>query len=340
MQSIKFKRSGWGFLVLIAALLLFNMTNALAAKKIIIKLTTIQMPKQQMGKACLKLAKIVNSRLGDKVQVAVFPSAQLYRGNEEIEALSRGEIQMSFVIGSKLELLDPSFQAFKLPFLFPDVETGYRVIDGPIGQELFSKLPSKNLQFLGLVNAGNVVLSNSKHPLLMPEDFKGLKMRSFGRMGKDTLAALGAQAVVTASSETFSALQQGVIDGLATPNSVYLKRKYNTIQKYVTDGGMINFTNVVILANYNFWKGLPDDVRTELKQILDKLVIEMREEMKANNEKIFDKIKATGNKVYRLTPEQVAAWKKALQKVYDKYGPEIGIKLIERMEKEIAKQSS
>jgi len=274
----------------LTVLLGFNTGESRAAKKIQIKFTTIQMPKQQMGKAALKLGKWVNSELGDRVQMKIYTSAQLYRGKEEIEALMRGEIEMSFVIGSRLETIDPTLQCFKLPYLFTNVDVAYKLLDGPLGKELFKKLPPVNLQFLGLVHSGNVLFSNAKRPLKVPEDFKGLKIRSYGRMGKDTAAFLGATAVVTPSSETFSALQTGVIDGVMTPNSVYLKRKYNTIQKYVTDGGLANFTNSALLANLKFWNGLPDDIRSKLKGLIDKLTMEMRAEMKAENKKIFDDI--------------------------------------------------
>jgi len=166
----------------------------------------------------------------------------------------------------------------------------------------------------------------------MPEDFRGLKMRSYGRMGKDTLEALGATAVVTASEETFSALQEGVIDGMSTPNSVYLLRKYNTVQKYVTDGGMLNFTNGYLLTNLKFWNGLPADVRTPLKAIVDRLIADMRREMDEDNVKIDDRIRKSGNELFILTPEQVAAWKKVLQVVYTKYGPEIGEEMIKKVQ--------
>ena len=57
----------------------------------------------------------------------------------------------------------------------------------------------------------------------------------------------------------------------------------------------------------------------------------MRKEMKEDNKKIFDRIRASENEVHHLTPEQVAAWKKALMPLYDKYGPEIGPELIEKI---------
>lgn len=326
--------------VAVAAIFLFSFSESLAAKKINIKLTTIQLPKQQMGKAVLEVGKRVKKQLGDRVNMRVYTSAQLYRGKEEIEALMRGELQMSFVIGSRLETIDPAYQSFKLPYLYTSVDAAYKVFEGPMGKEIFARIEKANLKYLGIVHSGNVVFSNAKRPLLLPKDFKGLKIRSYGRMGKDTAAGLGATAVVTASSETFSALQTGVIDGVMTPNSVYLKRKYDTIQKYVTDAGMLNFTNVFVLANLKFWNGLPNDIRSELTNILNGVIAEMRQEMKDNNEKIFDDIRAAGNEVFTLTPQQVAVWKKTLRPLYDKYGPSIGIDLVKRLEKEIAKYSN
>jgi C4-dicarboxylate-binding protein DctP len=335
----RFLRLSLVLAISLTLLLALNLSEPLAAKKITIKFTTVQMPKQQMGKAALQLGKAVNSQLGDKVRMKVFTSAQLYRGKEEIEALMRGEIQMAFVIGSRLEGIDPALQCFKLPYVFKSVDVAYKLTDGPFGDTLFKKLPPRNLKFLGLVNAGNVVFSNAKRPLRLPKDFKGLKIRSYGRMGKDTAAFLGATAVVTPSSETFSALQTGVIDGVMTPNSVYLKRKYDTIQKYVTDGGLVNFTNTALLANLKFWNGLPTDVRLKLKSLIDELTAEMRTEMKEDNKKIFDRIRAANNEVHHLNEEETAAWKKALQPLNDKYGPEIGQGFIEDMNKEVEKLS-
>lgn len=316
--------------ILLGTVLLFHLPTT-HAKKITIRLTTVQMTKQQMGAACLKIAKLINDELGDRVNVKVYPAAQLYKGKEEIEALSRGEIEMSYVIGSKMELLDPTVQILKLPFLFRNVDEAYKILDGKLGKEIFKDVARKGVHLLGVVSAGTVVISNSKRPLKWPKDFKGLKLRSFGRMGKDTLQALGAVAVVIPSSEAYSALQQGVIDGVGTPNSVYLKRKYNTVQKYVTNTGTLNIPAGMIVANLKFWNGLPTDLRSRIDAIVQGVIVELRREMKVKDQKIFDKIRAVGNEVHSLTPEQVAAWKKALKPIYEKYGAEIGTSLIEKV---------
>ncbi len=341
MEGLIKKRSILWILILAFSFIFTVHTNAYA-KKIVIKISTVQMPRQQMGEFSLKFAKVVSSDpdLKDKVEIKVYPSAQLYSGKEELEALTRGELEMAFVIGSKPEVLDPAFQILNLPFIFPSLDVGFKVLASETGKKyLWSKLDKHNIKFLGIAFSGTPVVSNSKHPILMPDDFKGLKMRSYGRISKSTLEALGATCIVTASEETFGALQQGMIDGLLTPNAVYMARKYYTIQKYVTDTGTMNLSNGQLFASAKFWAGLPDDVRSKLETILDKMIAENNQEYVEKDKQIFKEIEAKGNEVSHLTPEQTKAWKEATRSIYTDYGPEIGEDVIEKIEAEVERLS-
>jgi C4-dicarboxylate-binding protein DctP len=331
----RFKGKKFGLVMVIAISLMLSIAiSDVQAKKIVIKASTVQMPRQQMGRFLLKLADVVNgdNELKDKVQVNVYPSAQLYSGEGEIQAVSKGELEMAFVIGSKPTILDPAFQVWELPFVFPSIDGAIKILGGEIGKELFAKLDKYDIVGLGMAFSGTPVISNSKKPLLWPKDFEGMKLRSYGRITKSSLEALGATAIVTASEETFSALQQGMIDGLITPNDVYMKRKYYTIQKYVTDTGTFNWSCGILLVSTKFWNGLPEDVREKLGNILSRLLDENNREMVENNQQVFKDIEATGNQIFRLTPEQQVAWKKATRVVYDKFGPEIGMDLIKKIE--------
>jgi C4-dicarboxylate-binding protein DctP len=337
MSELIHKKLGMVLLVLVICFLVTPISSIAHAKKTDIKITTVQMPSQQMGRFIIEFAKKVNSdpELKDKVQIKAFTSAQLYSGKEELEALSRAELEMAFVIGSKPEVLDPVFQIHNLPFLFPNLDVGFKVFDSEVGRKyLWSKFDKHNIRFLGISFSGTPVIFNSKRPILWPKDFKGLKLRSYGRMSKAELEALGATAVVTASEETFSALQQGVIDGGITPAAVYLKRKYYSIQKYVTDTGMMNLSSGILLANSGFWKELPVDVRSKLEAILTNMIAEDRAAMIGADKENFKLIASKGNEVHHLTAEQVEAWKEAMSGVYDEFGPEIGPEVIEKLRAE------
>jgi C4-dicarboxylate-binding protein DctP len=308
-------------------------SSSLAAP-IDMKITTVQMKHQQMGVGIERLAKYINSKLKDNVRVRTYPAAQLYTGQEETQALIKGEIQMSYVIASSMDLVHPSMEMWKLPYLFPDIETGYRVMDGPVGKKAFANVETKGITIVGAVSSGTVAVSNSKHPIRKVEDFKGLKMRSFGPMGATTLRALGAMAVVTASEETYSALQQGVIDGATTPAGVFFARKYYDVQKYVTNPGPMNSTFGFLVVNSDWWKSLPADVKSGLSEAIQRLIKEQRQEIVVDDEKVFDQIKAKGCQMIVLTPAEQTNWKAALQPVYTEFGPKIGSDLVKEAQKE------
>jgi tripartite ATP-independent transporter DctP family solute receptor len=322
----------WAIFVAIG---LFTGTTVAKAAPIDIKITTVQLRQQQMGVGIERLAKYITEKLKDKVRVRTYPAAQLYTGQEEVQAVMKGEIQMAYVIGSSMDLVHPSMELWKLPYLFPDIETGYKVMDRPVGKKAFSNVEKKGISIIGSVSSGTVVISNSKRRIRNVEDFKGLKMRSFGPMGATTLRALGAMAVVTASEETYSALQQGVIDGATSPGSVFLVRKYNDVQKYVTNAGMMNATFGFLTVSTSWWNSLPADIRKELSESVDRLTKEQRAEIVVEDQNIFDQIKAKGCQVTVLTPAEQMAWKKALQQVYTEYGSKIGADLVKEAQDEV-----
>ena len=314
-------------------------TNGAHAAPIDIKITTVQMKHQQMGVGIDRLSKYIQANLKDKVRVRTYPAAQLYTGQEEIQAVMKGEIQMAYVIGAALEPVDPSLELIKLPFIFPNIEVSYKVLEGPVGNKLFAKLAQRDLAVLGMVSSGEVLVSNSKRPLRTAEDFKGLKMRSYGPMGAATLKALGAIPIVTASEETYTALQQGVIEGTITPAVVFLARKYYSVQKFVSGAGMLNAVHVFLIVNKPWWEKLPSDVRAGINEAAARMVKEQRAEIIPEDQKTLQEIAAKGCQVHMLSQSEQAAFKKILRSVYTEFGPKIGSDLVRETQQEVERLS-
>jgi C4-dicarboxylate-binding protein DctP len=330
----------FGLSVLFLTVAILSHTGqAFAQQPIDVKITTIQLRHQQMGVGIERLAKYAKEILKDKVRVRTYPAAQLYGFMEDIQATIKGEVQMAYLIGSSLEPIDEAQQLAKLPFLFPNIDVTYKVLDGPPGKKLFARLEQKGLLVLGVVSSGNVLIHNSKHPIKNSEDFKGLKMRSFGPMGAATLKALGAIAVVSVPEEMYTSFQQGMIDGGANPNIVFLARKLYDVQKYVTDAGMLNATLAVLVANKSWWNSLPADVSAGMSEAIQRLVKEQRAEVEVENTSILKQLAAKGCQVYTLSPADQAVWKKALQPVYTEFSPKIGADLVKQVQQEVEELS-
>ncbi|MCK9911453.1 hypothetical protein MXD81_20035, partial [Microbacteriaceae bacterium K1510] len=83
------------------------------------------------------------------MKVEVYPLAQLYRDQEELEALQLGAVEM---VAPSLAKFGPlgakEFEVFDLPYLFPNWAALHAVTQGPIGKELLAGLEGKGIRGL------------------------------------------------------------------------------------------------------------------------------------------------------------------------------------------------
>jgi C4-dicarboxylate-binding protein DctP len=94
-----------------------------------------------------------------------------------------------------------------------------------------------------------------------------------------------------------------------------------------SDHGLIDY---MVITNTKFWKGLPDDVRSELEAIMAEVTVEVNRQADELNQKARQTIAASGKtEIIELTPEQRAMWREAMKPVWKKFESEIGVELIE-----------
>lgn len=305
-------------------------TETAPAAPITIKIATSQLPTQQMGQGIALLAENLKAKLGDRVDVLTYDSATLYDSTEEIGACQRNEIQIDFCTGGSMETVSEMIQLVKAPYLFPSLDVAYDVLDNSaFADAIFTPITDSGLTMCGSFSSGNVVLANDDHPLRVPADFVGLKMRAPGTMDSMNLTALGATAMTTASDETYSAIQQGVIDGMSTPSSVFVPRKFYEVQHYVTDGENLSMQIGYVIMNTGWFNSLPEDVQALVNEAIDDTIAQMRIDIAESTDGIFKRIEEEGCEVYRLTDEERILWEDATSAVYDQIAASLGQELID-----------
>jgi C4-dicarboxylate-binding protein DctP len=305
-------------------------TAADGGKPILIKFSHVVDENSPKGKAANMFRDLVKERLGDKVEVQVFPNSQLYDDASGVEALEAGNIQMMAPSTSQLFGLDKSLQIFMMPFLFKNGEQAVEFSKSEQGQKLFSNLDKYNIKVLDTWLGGDMHLSNNVRPIEKPEDLKGIKFRVMsGGIMSDKFELLGASATVIPFSETYVALQQGTVDGQENPYNNIETQKIYEVQKYITETSHTPATYSLIV-NADFWNGLPEDIRTELEKIIQEVTAQ---EVKWNNElneKSKQIIEESGKtQITTLTDEQRKAFADAMKPLYDKYADEIGQEYID-----------
>ena len=319
-----------------------------AAEPIVIKFSHVVAPDTPKGRAADYFKKIAEERTKGAVKVEVYPNSQLYKDREEMEALQLGAVQM---LAPSLAKFGPlgvrAFELFDLPYIFPNKETLYRVMDGDIGKKLFTMLEAKGLSGLAFWDNGFKQMSANK-PLHTIEDFKGLKMRiQSSKVLEAQMKALGANPQVMAFSEVYSALQQGVVDGTENPMSNLYTQKMHEVQKYLTlsDHGYLGYA---VIVNKKFWDDLPADIRATLdKAMADTTVFERKIAQEENDEALANVKKAGTTQIYVLPYKDRVVWQQALLPVHKEFEEKIGKDMIQaaynvaaQVEKEKAAQAA
>jgi C4-dicarboxylate-binding protein DctP len=312
--------------------------NAYAQAPIVIKFSHVVATDTPKGQAAERFKQLAEKATNGRVKVELYPNSQLYKDKEELEALQLGAVQM---LAPSLAKFGPlgvkEFEAFDLPYIFPNKTALYNVTEGEIGKSLLKKLESKGITGLAFWDNGFKVMSANK-PLRMPADFKGLKMRIQSSKVLDAqMRTLGANPQVLAFSEVYQALQTGVVDGTENPPSNMYTQKMHEVQKHVTVSNH-GYLGYAVIVNKKFWDGLPADVRAALDKAMKEATTFEKAIAQRDNDMALDAIKKTGKtEIYTLSVKEQAEWRRVLAPVQKDMEGRIGKDLIAAINKEAAK---
>jgi C4-dicarboxylate-binding protein DctP len=307
---------------------------ALADEPIIIKFSHVVAPDAPKGKAALFFKELAEKYTDGRVKVEVYPNSSLYKDKEELEALQLGSVQLLAPSIAKFSPLGvKEFDIFDLPFLFSDEAHARQMMASPMMAELNKKLEAKGVEPLAYWDNGAHNYTANR-PLIMPEDFRGLKMRIQGGKVQDAVAReLGAIPQIIAFGELYQALQTGVVDGEDNVASNVLTQKFYEVQKHMTLSHHSRLTYAFV-TNKTFWNGLPDDVRAQLDRAVKETNAFFNDTAAKDNADAVEKIRASGKtEIHVLTEAERKAWIGKLMPVHTEMQSRFGKDFIERIYK-------
>lgn len=252
--------------------------------KIIIQLNSSQSEGSIAVNGAYMLKEYVEDKIGtDRVEIQVFPDAQLGSDTDILMGMQLG-IHDALIVGAPMTTVDKKFYLFDLPYLFNTREDVEKITKGPVGEKLNESLKEKGFINLGYWFTGWRQITNNKHPIYEPEDLHGLKIRiSTSPSRQRVLEEMGAAPVALAASETFSAMQQGVVDGQENPIYVLETSAYADVQKYASLTNYLVLVYEVVFAE-DEWNSYPEDLQQALRegaQMVQEASWEMTEELEA-----------------------------------------------------------
>ncbi len=299
------------------------------AAPMVLKFSHVVAEHTPKGQASLKFAELAAKYTNGKVKVEVYPNSSLFGDKQEMDAIQLGDVQFIATSMSKFGKYTKKLEVFDLPFMFNDTAALSRFEDSKTGRQLLHAMENRNYLGLAYWHNGLAQMSANK-PLLMPSDAKGLKFRiQQSDIIQASYEGLGANAQKLAFSEVYQALQVGTVNAQENTWSNIYSKKFYEVQKHFTESNS-RVIDYMVLVNAKWWKGLPDDIRAGLSKAMAEATALNNANADKLNEEAKKKIAASGvTTIHQLTPEQHAAWVKAMDPVWKKFEKQIGKDIID-----------
>lgn len=160
-----------------------------------------------------------------------------------------GAIDLVMFNPPNIEAQDKSAGVIQIPYQFDGYEHAHRVLGETARPWLDAFLQRNGLAWIANFEYGFRALSNSRRPVMTPDDVKGLKLRVPPELSiQATFEALGANTQTIAFGELYLALSSGTVDGQDNPISVDYANKFYEVQSHIATTRHV-YTSFMLTGN-------------------------------------------------------------------------------------------
>lgn len=298
------------------------------AEPLLIRFSHVVAESTPKGIGAAMFKNLVEQRLPGKVVVEIYPSSQKFTDEQALLALLFGDIEMAAPSFPKFHKFSKSLKVFDLPFMFENVDEIHKFQQSRIGKELLSSMEDIGIKGLRYWDNGMRILSTNK-PVKKPDDLHRLTLRiESSCVFRDQFSHLGAIGIQMPFKQLPDSLKEGVVDGYENAWSNVLSRKLHLLRPNFTEVGH-SYLGYMVVTNKKFWGSLPNDIRSELNDILDEVTEEVNRlaaEKEHSDKAVI--MKTSKVKVITLNEEEKALWKNAMMPVWKEYEKEIGAHIV------------
>jgi TRAP-type transport system periplasmic protein len=283
-----------------------------------------------------KFAELVKAKSGGKMQVKVFPGAQLGGDVQVLSAVQGGTIDMASMNSGILQGQIKEYAIVDFPFLFDNAKEVDAILDGVVGKQLADKLPEKGLVHLAYYDLGFRQLTNSRRPIKTADDIAGLKIRVIqSPIYIETFNAMGANSVPMAFTEVYTALEQKAIDGQENPFTVIEANKFQEVQKYLA-GTNHMYNPQSMFISKKTWDRLNKDEQAILLDAAKESAVFQRKFSRDAQAAALANLKQK-MEYTELPPAETAKLRAKLKPVIDKFSANVGAEFAKQVFAEIDK---
>jgi tripartite ATP-independent transporter DctP family solute receptor len=285
-------------------------------------------PDSLYDKGANRFAELVKQYTRGEVEVTIFASAQLGGEQTTAKMCQLGTLDISLQAVNNTSMWYRPLDIYIMPFLFRDREHVNKVLFGPLGKEIEKEyIKASKMRIISWFEWGDRAIFTNAKAINKPEDLSGIKIRvPKNPVMVDTYNQLGATATAIDWGELYSALQQGLADGLEGPPQGMIDMKFYDFLKYYS------YINVFygladILINEKVFQALSEENQQAIVQAGQEAGAYQRWLSAVSHVEGLAKLAELGVKVNKVQDRQ--AFIDKVGPVYEKYRKKIGVELFE-----------
>ena len=281
---------------------------------------------------CQRFADNLKHRTNGALDVHVYGAGQLGSQTNALTSLQTGIIDFVAHTTGYIDTIIPQASVLDLPFVFRDLATAERVLDGSIGRQLFDHFPERGIYGLCWGHWGwRPVSTAAATPMTHPEAMNGLKIRvQPGAIYAETYRAVGAVPVAIDLSEAYLAMSQGAVGAVELPFISMVANKFQEVVKIVTETNFVYNAGALMVGKARF-DSLPADQQKAVRAAAADMSLDWRKSVADATVSAVGVMKAAG---VQVVPADVDAYAKATRPIYDKFRPTIGDDLMNEILKQ------
>ena len=285
--------------------------------KVVIQVGYENNPGEPFDKGVNKWKELLEQKSNGTMTIETYPSSQLGNKNDLIDQMIAGQPVVTLADGAFYA--DRGVKDFGIvfgPFLFDNWDECWKLVKSQWYADKSKELEGKGLKLLGSNWVYGARHTLTTKPVNTVEDLKGLKIRvpNNGIQVKG-FEVLGAVPTPMPLGDTYTALQQGTIDGVENPLPVLYNGKFQEVAKYlILDGHVKNFTTLVCGAQ--FFNSLTPEQQKLLVETCEEAGLYNNEQQAASEKEVLEKFRSEGVTIVEPSDTVLAGFRNASQKFY------------------------
>lgn len=300
MSSLRFQLAG------VAAAAVLALAGPAAAQTL---KASHQWPKDDVRGQMVEIIKTEVEKADVGLDIRVYPGSSLFKPKQQWDAMVKGQLDISAFPLDYASGRHPQFSATLMPGLVKNHEHAKRLNDSAYMDEI-----KKIINEAGVVVLSDAWLAGGfvgkDFCVTTPDSVQGKVMRAAGPAFEEMLAAAGASINSMPSSEIYSAMQTGVLDGANTSSGSLVSYRIYEQSSCLTPPGdyALWFMYEPILMSERTFDQLNEEQQDALMKAGQKAEAFFFDKAKQLDQTLVETYEKAGVKIVNMTKAQYDAW--------------------------------